>query len=110
MRIGSITKTFTATVVLQLVDEKKLTLGDSLSEFVPWVPGARGITVRQLLNMTSGLYNFTDVQEFWTRVLEHPKAAWTPRQLVELAVAHQPVFPPGRTSTCTATPTTSSSG
>jgi carboxyl-terminal processing protease len=94
-RIGSITKTFTATVVLQLVDENKLALGDTLSEYVPWVPGARRITVRQLLNMTSGLYNYTASDAFWTRVMEHPDATWTPRQVVKLAVSHKRLFSPG---------------
>lgn len=109
VRIGSLTKSFTATVVLQLVDEKRLALTDKLSRYEPWVPGANGITIRQLLNMTSGLSNFTDVPEFWEEFLSDPTAIWTPRQLVDLAIANPPVFPPGR-STCTATPTTSSSG
>ncbi|MEI6450705.1 MAG: serine hydrolase domain-containing protein, partial [Actinomycetes bacterium] len=88
VRIGSITKSFTATVVLQLVDEKKLALTDKLSKYEPWVPGAKGITIRQLLNMTSGLYNFTDVPEFWEEFLADPTAIWTPRQLVDLAIAN----------------------
>ena len=96
VRIGSLTKSFTATVVLQLVDEKRLALTDKLSRYEPWVPGAKGITIRQLLNMTSGLYNFTDVPEFWERFLAEPAAVWTPRQLVDLAIANPPVFPPGQ--------------
>ena len=96
VRIGSITKSFTATVVLQLVDEKKLALTDRLSKYEPWVPGAKGITIRQLLNMTSGLFNFTDVPEFWEKLLADPTAIWTPRQLVDLAVANPAVFPPGQ--------------
>ena len=61
-RIGSITKQFTAAVVLQLVAEGKLSLDDPLSRFFPdWPqPGARA-TVRQLLNHTSGLPEFTAV-------------------------------------------------
>lgn len=96
VRIGSITKSFTATVVLQLVDEKRLALSDKLSKYAPWVPGAKGITIRQLLNMTSGLYNFTDVPEFWARIEADPQATWRPRQLVDLAIAHPAVFPPGQ--------------
>ena len=96
LRIGSITKSFTATAVLQLVDQNKLALGDNLSKYEPWVPGAKRISIRQLLNMTSGLYNFTDVPSFWTRVLAHPDATWAPRQMVALAIAHKAVFPPGR--------------
>ncbi len=96
VRIGSITKSFTATCILQLVDARKLGLKDTLSKYVPWVPNAGHITVRQLLNMTSGLYNFTDDQTFWDRVLADRTARWTPRQLVKLAVSHPAVFPPGQ--------------
>jgi len=60
-RIGSVTKFFVATVVLQLAGEGRLGLDDSLQR---WLPGAvsdgERITIRQLLNQTSGLYNFTD--------------------------------------------------
>jgi D-alanyl-D-alanine carboxypeptidase len=96
VRIGSITKSFTATCVLELVDARKLALTDALSKYVPWVPNAGHITVRRLLNMTSGLYNFTDDQTFWDKVLADRMALWTPRQLVKLAVSHPAVFPPGQ--------------
>ena len=95
-RIGSISKTFTATVILQLVDEKKLSLDDKLSKYEPQVPGADGITIRQLLNMTSGLYNYTDDQAFWDAFLKNRNAVWTPQQVVDLAVSHPAVFPPGQ--------------
>src|SRR5689334_393443 len=57
MRIGSITKTFTGTVVLQLVDEGWIGLDDPISRHLTGVPNGDNITIRQLLNMTSGLYN-----------------------------------------------------
>jgi D-alanyl-D-alanine carboxypeptidase len=57
-RVGSITKTFTAVVVLQLVGEGKLRLDEPVTRWVPAVPEA--ISLRQLLNHTSGLYNYTD--------------------------------------------------
>ena len=60
-RIGSVTKSFVATVVLQLVAEGKLRLDDRLQRWLPGViPGGELITIRQLLNHTSGLYNYTD--------------------------------------------------
>lgn len=96
VRIGSITKSFTATAVLQLVDRKRLALGDKVSRYLPWVPGGKRITVRQLLNMTSGLYNFADDQAFWEAFLEDPAATWTPRRLADLALSHPAVFPPGQ--------------
>jgi len=56
-RIGSITKTFTAAMILQLVDEGKLKLTDTLAKFLPQVPNAGKITIRQLLSHRSGIPN-----------------------------------------------------
>src|SRR5262245_43529326 len=56
-RIGSITKTFTATMILELVDEGKLKLTDTLDKFLPQVPNARKITIAQILGHRSGIPN-----------------------------------------------------
>ncbi|MEV4613705.1 serine hydrolase domain-containing protein [Kitasatospora sp. NPDC049258] len=102
-RIGSITKTFVATVVLQLKAERKLGLDDPVERHLPGLlPGGGAITVRQLLNHTSGLFNYTDDAAFaepetsphWLAV-----GRWTsyrPQQLVALAAAHDPYFAPGQ--------------
>lgn len=64
-RLGSITKQLTAAVVLQLVAERRLSLDDPLSRFFPdWPPPAAQATVRQLLNHTSGLQDFTKIPGF----------------------------------------------
>src|SRR5262249_3223049 len=55
--IASITKTFVTAVVMQLVDEGKLSLDDRLSAWVPSIPNARKITIAELLGHTSGVYN-----------------------------------------------------
>jgi D-alanyl-D-alanine carboxypeptidase len=87
-RIGSVTKSFVAMVVLQLV-EGRLRLGDNLERWLPGlVPGGERITVRQLLNHTSGLYNYTDD-------LPEPPRRVRPRQLVAIATGHRPLFAPG---------------
>ena len=57
-RIGSNTKTFTATAILRLVQAHKLQLGDTLSQFIGGIPNGRQITIRELLSMTSGLPDF----------------------------------------------------
>ncbi|HET6986799.1 MAG TPA: serine hydrolase domain-containing protein, partial [Kribbella sp.] len=58
-RIGGITKSFTATVVLQLVGQRVLRLNDTVEQWLPGVfPNGQGITIRQLLNHTSGLADF----------------------------------------------------
>jgi CubicO group peptidase (beta-lactamase class C family) len=60
-RIGSVTKSFVATVVLQLAGEGRLGLDDSLQRWLPGaVPGGENFTIRQLLNHTSGLHDYTD--------------------------------------------------
>ncbi|MGA5699678.1 serine hydrolase domain-containing protein [Peterkaempfera bronchialis] len=105
-RIGSITKTFTATVVLQLVQEGRIRLDDPLARYLPGVlPGAGSPTVRQVLNHTAGVYNYTED----TRVLPDitdPAATrawlargrwqtWTPQRIAALAAGHRPYFRPG---------------
>ena len=59
-RVGSITKTFTATALLILVDEGKLGLDDPVGKYVSWVPNGDNITLRMLADMTSGLHNYTE--------------------------------------------------
>lgn len=98
-RLACITKTFTSTVVLQLVDEGKLKLDDTLNKFDIGVnvPNADKITISQLLNHTSGLFNFTDdANNFWMKFFENPNKQWTSKELVEIAIAHPPNFPPGQ--------------
>ena len=57
--MGSVTKSFVGTVALQLVDEGRLRLDDRLAQFLPDFPNGAQITVRQLLDMTSGLYDYS---------------------------------------------------
>jgi D-alanyl-D-alanine carboxypeptidase len=94
-RAGSITKTFVATVVLQLVAEKRIGLDDSVERWLPGVvPNGANITVRQLLNHTSGLYDYKDTlpmppsPEFYA--LQY--RTWTAAEQIERALAHPPVF------------------
>jgi D-alanyl-D-alanine carboxypeptidase len=87
--IGSVTKTFTATVILLLMEEGTVALDDTLAQWVPSFPGGDGITVRNLLDHTSGLYDY----------LADPGLAydqpWTPEDLAAIAAAHPPEFAPG---------------
>ena len=97
-KIASLTKTFTATVLLQLVSEGKLSLNDSVQQRLPGiVPNGRKITIRQLLNHTSGLYDFEIDPRYLKPYLAGNFAHyWSPRQLVEFGVSHTPLFAPGR--------------
>jgi D-alanyl-D-alanine carboxypeptidase len=98
VRIASVTKTYAATVVLQLVGERKLRLHDSVERWLPGLlPDGASITVRQLLGHTSGLGDF----EFDPRVLEpylngNLDFAWPPRRLAEIGAEQPPFFPPGQ--------------
>jgi D-alanyl-D-alanine carboxypeptidase len=96
-RIGSITKTFVATVILQLVDEGKISLDDTLDTLgmEPIVPHASEITVRMLLNHTSGLFEYTADETFQEMQDENPRRKWAPEELVGFAARHEPYFSPG---------------
>jgi len=95
-RVGSITKTFVATVVLQLAAEGTLGLDDALERWLPGlVPNAQAITLRQLLNHTSGIYNYTDDEALNSSLIRNPRRVVTPVELVSFATKHGPVFDPG---------------
>jgi D-alanyl-D-alanine carboxypeptidase len=95
-RVGSITKTFVATVALQLVGERKLALADTVEHWLPGaVPNGERVTVRQLLNHTSGLFDYGADRAFVADAFRHPLKEWTPRQIVAIANAHKPRFAPG---------------
>ncbi|MEU8772326.1 serine hydrolase domain-containing protein [Streptomyces sp. NPDC048606] len=99
IRVGSNTKTFTATVVLQLVGEGKIALDSPVETYLPnllrgdGIDG-RAITVRQLLQHTSGLPNYTDhLREAVFGEKRH--TYYQPRELVDIALAHKALFAPG---------------
>jgi D-alanyl-D-alanine carboxypeptidase len=101
-RIASNTKSFVATVLLQLEAEGRLSLDDSVAAWLPGViqghgnDGAR-ITLRQLLNQTSGLYDPTTDPAFFAPYLQrHDRGyVYRPRQVVATAVAHAPTHAAG---------------
>jgi CubicO group peptidase (beta-lactamase class C family) len=94
-RIGSNTKTFVISVLLQLVGEKKLSLGDPLSRFSLGVtiPNAKGVTVRELCDMRSGLFEAYDTPEFARLNMKVPEN-FEPRTLVAWAMKQKPYFAP----------------
>jgi D-alanyl-D-alanine carboxypeptidase len=96
-RVGSLTKPFVATVVLQLVAEGRLSLSDTVQRWLPGIlPYGDQVTVRQLLSHTSGVPDYT--LEPLVRLYTFPHArfrAWRPRELVALIADQPPDFPPG---------------
>lgn len=96
-RIASITKTFAASAVLLLADRGSLTLDDTLSKYVPGVANGDRITIRQLLNMTAGVHNYTGDAEFGAAFDKDPAAPFTVEQALRIIRAGVPAFPPGET-------------
>jgi D-alanyl-D-alanine carboxypeptidase len=93
-RIGSITKTFTGTVLLQLIDEGKLSLTDKLSKFYPEYPKSDSITIAMLCNMTSGIFDVLN-WEPWTAAHNDPDKVWLPQEIVAEAFTYDFYFSPG---------------
>ncbi|RQS59974.1 serine hydrolase [Burkholderia sp. Bp8984] len=94
-RIGSVTKTWTGTVILQLVQEGRLRLTDHVSQYVANVPNGDTITIEQLLTMRSGLYNYSTSLAFNQSLDTQPDKVWTIDELLGIA-ENQPVyFAPG---------------
>ena len=96
-RIGGVTKSFTATVVLQLVGEKRLRLGDTVERWLPGaIPNGGAVTIRQLLNHTSGIYDYAAdplyLAPYSAGDLTH---IFEPDALVQIAADHGPLFAPG---------------
>ncbi|MEU5315639.1 serine hydrolase domain-containing protein [Streptomyces sp. NPDC021056] len=105
-RVGSITKTFVSTVLLQLEAEGRLSLDDKVAK---WLPGTvrgnghdgRRITLRQLLNHTSGIFDYTADDDFVRTYFlkdgffEHRYDTKAPADLVAVAMTHKPDFAPG---------------
>jgi len=94
-RIGSITKTFVATVVLTLADDGMLNLDDRLSEYYPGFPMADEITVRMLLNHTSGIFSWDEVEGIFEEIYRNPDAGWTVEGMIQLAAGRPFYFDPG---------------
>ncbi|MDN3022869.1 serine hydrolase domain-containing protein [Streptomyces sp. S.PB5] len=105
-RVGSITKTFVSTVVLQLEAEGRLSLDDTVEKWLPGVVRGNGhdggaITLRALLNHTSGIFNYTADAEFRRTYFEkdgffeHRYDTKSAQDLVDIAMSHKPDFAPG---------------
>jgi D-alanyl-D-alanine carboxypeptidase len=93
-RIGSVTKSFTVAVLLQLVDEGRVSLDDPIGDFVPGIHNPTA-TLEQMANMTSGVFNYTADTEFLTEFVEDFQRVWTEQELIQAAVRNSPYFAPG---------------
>ncbi|MES2652082.1 MAG: serine hydrolase domain-containing protein [Bacteroidota bacterium] len=89
-RVGSISKTFTATLIFKAIEEKKLSLTDKLSKYFPTVKNADKITINNLLNHRSGIYNFINSPEYRNYYTTKKSTS----ELVELISSYPPDFEP----------------
>lgn len=94
-RIGSITKTFVAVLLVQLAEEGSLRLDDPLATYLDWAPHGERVTLRQLLAHTSGMPDFALEADYRQQLLADPGRSWTPRETVELVSQRDLLFEPG---------------
>ena len=92
-RVGSLTKTYTAVMILQLIEEQKLALGTPLAEFYEDFPNAEDITIEHLLRHQSGLYNFTD-----SAYLEYMEDEVSKAELLDKMLENEAEFSPGEST------------
>lgn len=90
-RVGSVTKIFTAVLMMKAVEEKKISLDQKLSEFITEIPNGEKITLEQLLQHRSGIHNLTDEPEFW-QYYTTPK---TSIELIGIIKKYKSDFEPG---------------
>lgn len=94
-RIGSVTKTFVVTVMLQLIDEGNLTLDTTLDNYYPNIPQSENITIEMLTDMTSGLKNYMETEEFFLILETEPAHYFAPDSLINISVRAGTDFDPG---------------
>lgn len=103
-QIGSITKSFTAAIILQLEVEKKLsineTIADTVKKYGQWLPDQeyqawKNVTIKQLLNMTSGIFDVIEDKSFMNTLAKHPEKNWTPVEIIKYTEKHKAYFSPG---------------
>ena len=94
-RIASISKSFTAEAILRLADEHKLSLSDRLGKFVPGIQNGDRITVAQLLDMTSGVYDYVNDPAVLRAYARNPRRSFSLGDVVNIIKRHKPLFAPG---------------
>src|SRR5215217_4510189 len=94
-RIGSVTKTFTATLLLKAADDGLLSLDDTIDKYVKGVPNGNKITLRQMSDMTSGIASYTEDDQWVKEWSSDPTKVWKPEDLARFGIKESPLFKPG---------------
>lgn len=95
-KVGSIAKTYTATLVAKSIDEGKLKLSDKLGQFLPQYSKWKDITIGQLIDQTSGILDYILTPNWWKNLMVERGKIWTANELVQLAYDGQDDFTPGQ--------------
>jgi len=94
-RIGSVTKTFTISLLLQAADEGLLSLDGTIDQYYEGVPNGDEITLRQMANMTSGIANYTENDQWGEEQSSDPYRVWESAELAQVGIKDSPLFDPG---------------
>lgn len=94
-RIASITKTMVNSVLFQLVDEGRISLSDTLSQYRPDIPNSDNITILMLTDMTSGIGEYSSHIDFILQSVSNPLFYWHPDTLIKLGTSRPVNAPPG---------------
>jgi len=92
--VGSVSKTFVAALVCRLAMDGTIGIDDPLARYLPTFPNAAHITIRELLNHTSGIEDVFDVTAISSAILAHPSTPWTADQVLA-KIGKLTYFPPG---------------
>jgi D-alanyl-D-alanine carboxypeptidase len=94
-RIGNVTESFTATLLLRLVDQGRMRLEDPLSRWFPSLPNAGQVTVGMLARSVSGYSDYVTTPRFERAFNANPFRSWRPSELIRIAFTRPPLFAPG---------------
>ncbi|MFC9399342.1 serine hydrolase domain-containing protein [Streptomyces sp. NPDC057027] len=94
-RAGSVAFAHIGTVLLQLVEEGRVDLDDTVEQWLPTVPKANRITLRMLATNTTGLHDYVTDPAFLAELEPHPFRQWTPAQLLSYPYSHSFWYEPG---------------
>jgi D-alanyl-D-alanine carboxypeptidase len=96
-QVGSVTKSFTAAAILQLEAEGKLSIDQTIGHWLPQYPAWKNVTIRRLLNLTSGIPTYDSVPAMLEAYVKNPKRDFTAAELIAFVYPGHPQAPPPTT-------------